>query len=156
MFSFHSIFKPNFLTKHPEPALPELLSQRVFCLTFPLCSVFLLFLPSLFCLVTTWDAHFSAFGFMFILHIYKHVVGTTLFFFYKNETLFYRLFCVFFFSSSNLWKSLPVPWCESNSFLFSGCIISHGENVPQFVQYFLWIDAHFCLVLPSQCSNKHP
>lgn len=155
--SFHNIFKHHFFKKPTEPALPELFPQRVFCFTFPLCSGFLLFLPSLFSLVTTWDAHFSAFGCMLILHIYKHVAGTTLFFFfYKNEILFYRLCRVFFFSSSNLWKSLPVPWCESNSFPFSGCIISHGENVPQFVQYFLLIGTHFCLFLLSQCSHKHP
>lgn len=88
MISFHNIFKHHFFKKHTEPALPELFPQRAFCSTFPLCSVCLLFLPSLFSLVTTWDAHFSAFGCMLILHIYKHVAGTTLFFFYKMRSYF--------------------------------------------------------------------
>lgn len=130
----------NTIRQHHTELTHRALSKVGLCLTCPRCFGFLLSLPSLSSMLTTWDAHLSAFCFKFTLHytlciykhlyICKHVAGTAFFFFYENVIVSYRLFCVLFFSSCNMWKFPLVTCYEPYSFTPSGCITSRRKNIP--------------------------
>lgn len=83
----------NTIRQHHTELTRRALSKVGLCLTCPRCYGFLLSLPSLSSMLTTWDAHLSAFCFKFTLHytlciykhlyICKHVAGTAFFSFMK-------------------------------------------------------------------------
>lgn len=121
---------------------------------FPLCLVFLLFLPSLFTLAA-WDAHLSAFCFRLISHICKHVAGTASLSFIKMRPYFYRFFCVFFFSCNRIYgNSLQL---HGVSLILIEWVYNITWEDYSAIPCFLMVRVHFCLCcLPASACNKHP
>lgn len=121
---------------------------------FPLCLVFLLFIPSLFTLAA-WDAHLSAFCFRLISHICKHVAGTASLSFIKMRPYFYRFSCVFFFSCNRIYgNSLQL---HGVSLILIEWVYNITWEDYSAIRCFLMVRVHFCLCcLPVSACNKHP